>query len=297
MLQASPHWAAMRSVRRSPPPPMISGSLPPASGSRWSPAARRVRPRRPWCPAPRVRAASRPPPRGRRAGARWREVQAEGLVLAAPPTGAESAEGAASGEYVEGRGRLRDDARRAEGRGGAQRAELELGAERSQGAEGHPRLRDRVPRAADLRDLDQVVHQRDAGEPGRVGRPARCRAASPSGSSPQGKRETWSSTRGPSPGVATGGAGGVVTTSGSSLLTTWTSQPSVASSARTSRIRCSWAESTPAGTGRSRAELRSRHVAAGVSNTTATAARPARVPGRRAPYAEPGPARGCRRRR
>ena len=47
-------------------------------------------------------------------------------------------------------------------------------------AEGHPRLGDRLPGPADLRDLDEVVHQRDAREAGlRRRRGHRCPASPP----------------------------------------------------------------------------------------------------------------------
>ena len=59
---------------------------------------------------------------------------------------------------------------RAERHGGDERAELEPGVEAGEQAEGHPGLGDRLPRATDLRDLDQVVHQREPREPRPVGR-------------------------------------------------------------------------------------------------------------------------------
>ena len=43
------------------------------------------------------------------------------------------------------------------------------GVEPGEQPERHPGLRDRLPGPADLRDLDQVVHQREPGEPGLVG--------------------------------------------------------------------------------------------------------------------------------
>ena len=52
----------------------------------------------------------------------------------------------------------------------AERPEPQPGPERRQVAERHPRLGDRLPGPADLRDLDEVVHQRQTREAGRVGR-------------------------------------------------------------------------------------------------------------------------------
>ncbi len=85
-------------------------------------------------------------------------------MFALPPPSPESAEGATAGEDVQGCGRLRDDAGRAEGGRGAERAQLEVSTEPGQGAERHPGFGDRVPRATDLWDLDEVVHQGDARE-------------------------------------------------------------------------------------------------------------------------------------
>ena len=44
------------------------------------------------------------------------------------------------------------------------RAELEPGVQAGQEAERDPGLGDRLPRRPDLRDLDEVVHQREAGQ-------------------------------------------------------------------------------------------------------------------------------------
>ena len=59
-----------------------------------------------------------------------------------------------------------------------ERAQPQAGVEAGQQPEGHPRLRDRLPGAAHRRDLDEVIHQGQAGEARRCRRPARPRAAS-----------------------------------------------------------------------------------------------------------------------
>ena len=100
-----------------------------------------------------------------------------------------------------------------------------------------------------------------------------------SGSSPQGNRLTWSTTLRPcdvrrsSPAGAVSGA--TARSAGSSARTVCTtSQPSSSSCGTTARCRLSWPTRADAGTGRSRAELRRRHSASGVSITTATAGSP-----------------------
>ena len=188
--------------------------------------------------------------------------------------GAQTAEGPAAGEHVERRGRLGDDARRAEGGRGAERPELEVGAERRQRSERHPGLGDRVPRPSDLRDLDEVVHQGHARETrvrrreGDAAQPVE-RVLAPREPPDLEDHPRPGARRAPATGAAGAGLGG-----GSSADTTRTSQPSASSSAPTSRIRRSWPPSTAAGTGRSRAAFRARHSAGGVSNTTATSGSP-----------------------
>ena len=130
-------------------------------------------------------------------------------------------------------------------------------------SERHPRLGDRVPRPSDLRDLDQVVHQGDAGEAG-VRR--RERDAAQPVERVLAPREPSDLEHHPRPGArrcATGGGRRGAAGGGSSADTTRTSQPSASSSAPMSRIRRSCPASTAAGTGRSRAALRARHSAGG----------------------------------
>ena len=115
-------------------------------------------------------------------------------VLAVPPAGADAEERPTAGERVEGGRGLGGDPGRAEGDRRAQRAERQAGVEPGDQPEGHPRLRDRLPGGVDLRDLDQVVHQGDPGEAGLVGRQRHRPAPSAPGSSPQGNRDSCSTT-------------------------------------------------------------------------------------------------------
>jgi hypothetical protein len=91
-------------------------------------------------------------------------------VLALPPAGADPDERPAARQDVEGGGRLGRDPRRAEGHRRHEGAEPQPGVEAGQQAERHPGLGDRLPGRADLRDLDEVVHQREPGEARLVGR-------------------------------------------------------------------------------------------------------------------------------
>ena len=95
-------------------------------------------------------------------------------------------EGAATGQHVEGGGRLGGDARGAERHRRDQGAELEPGAQPGDRAQGDPRLRDRRPGPVDLRDLDQVVHHRQAGEARPRRPPGRRRSARPAAPRPTG---------------------------------------------------------------------------------------------------------------
>jgi len=95
-----------------------------------------------------------------------RELQPERRVLAVPPARADAAERAAAGEHVERGDRLRQDPRRAKRDRGDQRAQAQARRDAGQQAERHPRLGDRLPRPARLRDLDEVIHQRDPAEAG-----------------------------------------------------------------------------------------------------------------------------------
>ena len=137
---------------------MVSGSTTPCPSYGLVPAAQSAR-------IVTIAVSSRS---SRSAGGRERQPERE--VLALPPAGADAAERTAAADRVEGRDRLRGDARRAERHRRDQRAEPEPGVEPGEHAEGDPGLGDRLPGGADLRDLDQVVHQGDAGEPGLVGR-------------------------------------------------------------------------------------------------------------------------------
>ena len=111
----------------------------------------------------------------------------------------------------------------------------------------------------------------------------------PPGSSPQGNRDSWSTTRGPPGGEGdrvrstTARRAGVSLRWGTPSLgeeesqdttSTW-SQPSASSPAETAAARRTWSARTFAGTGRSRSALRRRHSWPGVSRATATAGSPA----------------------
>ncbi len=134
-------------------------------------------------------------------------------VLALPPSRTDPDERPSARERRQGGGRLGGDAGSAEGHGRDEGAELEPRRRRRQGPEGDPRLRDRVPGAADLRDLDEVVHQGETGEAGRPPRPRRSRAARragrrrPGSARPGGRRPSGQSSA-PMAGPAAGGAGG-----------------------------------------------------------------------------------------
>ncbi len=91
-------------------------------------------------------------------------------MLALPPASPDSAEGPPAAQYVEGRDRLGQHACRAEGDRADQRAEPEPRGDPGQHAERDPRLGNGLPGPADLGNLDQVVHQCDAVEPGIGGR-------------------------------------------------------------------------------------------------------------------------------
>ena len=99
-----------------------------------------------------------------------RKVQAVRLVLPQPPAGAEPAEGAAVAERVQRRHSLGNDSWCAKRHGRHQRSEPKLGVQAREHAEGHVWLWYRLPGPVDLRNLDQVVHQRDAMEADGVSR-------------------------------------------------------------------------------------------------------------------------------
>jgi hypothetical protein len=68
-------------------------------------------------------------------------------------------------QRIEGGRGLGEHSRRPEGGRRHQRAEPHSGVQPGQQAQRHPRLRNRLPGPAYLRDLDQVIHQRDPAEP------------------------------------------------------------------------------------------------------------------------------------
>ena len=97
-----------------------------------------------------------------------RERQPEREVFALPPPGPQAEEGPPAADGVERRGQLRRDPGGPERHRGHERAQPQVGVEPGQQPERHPRLRDRLPGPVDLRDLDQVIHQRQPGAAGLV---------------------------------------------------------------------------------------------------------------------------------
>ena len=129
---------------------------------------------------------------------------------------------------------------RPEGDRGDEGAQPEPGVEAGDQPERHPRLRDRLPGPVDLRDLDEVVHHREPGEPGLVGGQRHRPQPGAGVLAPREPRQLQHHGE-PLRRAAVGGGGrsresGVSATTGESGRTTWTrSQPSASSSARTSR--------------------------------------------------------------
>jgi len=166
-LQPSPSSAAMRRVRRSPPPPTMTGSGPTGRGYEVVSGRDTRSPVYAFVPAAHsARIVSIPSAsasiRSRTGGMRSPVRQ----VLALPPAGADPDERPAAAEHVERRGRLRHHARRPEGHRRHERAQPQWPVARvrepGKHAERYPWLGDRIPRPPHLRDLDQVVHERDA---------------------------------------------------------------------------------------------------------------------------------------
>ena len=180
----------MRRVRRSPEPPTTTGigadrsGIAGGLGQRPAVAVVGLGAGRPEGPHRLDR-----PARGRRA--------ARGPAGTAMPNaacsrshqpGADADEGTAAGQRRQGGGGLRGD-RRPDGRSPAcTRVPSSQAACRApaSSAERHPRLGDRVPGPADLGDLDEVVHQRQAGEARPRRRRGRRRSARPAGPRPTG---------------------------------------------------------------------------------------------------------------
>ena len=267
-LQPSASRAAMRRVRRSPPPPTISEHV--VHRSRVAGGLGQRRPvlrRTPWCRGPTAPASSRSRSRAGRAARRGGgNGRPNAEVLALPPAGADAAERASAGDRVEGGDGLGGDPGRPERHRRDQGAEPEVGVEAGEQAERDPGLRDRLPGGADLRDLDEVVHQRDA----RRSRPGAAAGAMSTSQpsrvlAPREPRDAGGRRRGRSGAPAPPRAAARPPAGGSSVdvtRTTW-SQPSSGSRSVTWANVFSWSASTRAGTGRSRPALRRRHSAAG----------------------------------
>ena len=164
---------------------MVSGRRDPLAGVRLG-AGRPERPHR------LDRRLEQVEPLGRR-----REGQPERRVLALPPAGADADERAPAGEHVERRRRLRDDARRPEGHRRAQRAQPQPGVEPGEQAEGHPRLRDRLPGAVRPAGSGSGGPSAPARRSPPRPRPAPSRAARPPGPRPTGTARAGGRPRAP----------------------------------------------------------------------------------------------------
>ena len=159
----------MRSVR-SPPPPTMTGRSPTGrgydvvSGSETRCPAYGLVPGAQRAFIVSIALLQRVESRSRRG-----KPEAVCRVLAFPPARTDPDERPPTRQRRQRRRGLGRDARGAEGHRRDERPELEPRRRGGEGAERHPRLGDRVPGAADLRDLDEVVHECDAGEPGLLG--------------------------------------------------------------------------------------------------------------------------------
>ena len=137
----------------------------PGADSTWFPAAARARRGRPSYPAARARAASRSLSRAGRAGyaaagtaARRRRARVPtSLPRCRRTRGRRSARPASPPSWPGCRA-----ARKVTGLTSV--PEPQTGVQAGQQAEGHPGFGDRLPGTADLRDLNQVIHQRQAAE-------------------------------------------------------------------------------------------------------------------------------------
>ena len=204
-----------------------------------------------------------------------REGQAVRRVLALPPAGADSHERPAAGQHVEGGGGLGGDAGRPERHRRDQRAQLEAGAEPGHRARGSPTARGSSAQARSTCGIWMRWSITDKpGEAGLVGGPRH--AAQPgqrilAPREPAHLQHHLEPLRRSAASSADAGHGSrrdSARAAGSSARTVCTtSQPSSSSCGTSARCRLSWAASVGAGTGRSRAALRRRHSASGVSIT------------------------------
>ncbi len=117
-------------------------------------------------------------------------------MLPLPPPGADAAEGAAAAEHVERRDRLRHQSRRTVRDRRDEGAQRQVVRPTRQQPEGHVGLRQGVPGAPDLGDLDQVVHHASPVNPTSSATSA-TPVSQPAGSSPHGNCETCSTTSSP----------------------------------------------------------------------------------------------------
>ena len=157
---------------------------------------------------------------------------------------------------------------------------------------------------ADLRDLDQVVHQREAREARLVRGEGDAAQPAPPGPRPTGSGRPGAPRRARARAAPAGRAGGSparagAARAGSSVATGATTVPALVVEPVATRAerRRSWSASTRAGTGRSRAALRRRHTRRGVSKRDGDrrqAVRPGQVEPAAGVVRRRG--RGCRRR-
>ena len=183
-------------ARARPRPPTMIGSSPTGRGYSSSPASRVAGSA--FVPGRPERAHDRQAPfEVGDALAPRAEGDAEGEVLAFPPAGADAAERPSAAERVERRRGLGQPPRDVQRQRADQRAELAV-------ASAAPASRPSVTHGSgigsharpDLRDLDEVVHQRDAVEAGLSAAVSATEVSQPAGSaSPHGKRDTCSTNR------------------------------------------------------------------------------------------------------
>ena len=190
-----------RRVRRSPPPPTMTGTGPPGAGSTWSRAARPAHRRTPWCRAPTAPASSRWPisSRSSRSAGR-RERQPERRVLALPPAGPDPAERPAAGERVQGGDRLGDDAGRAEGHRRDTGCRAAAGCPGRRAGRGSPRAPGSAPRPVPTWGIwIRWSISASPAKPGLVGGQRDRRAARPAGPRPTGTGRAGAPPRSPWP--------------------------------------------------------------------------------------------------
>ena len=168
-----------------------------------------------------------------------------------------------------------------------ERAQLQPGVQAGDQAEGHPGLGDRLPGGVDLGDLDQVVHQRQPGEPRLVRRQRHLAHPAARVLAPGEPRELEHHLAavgrrgvlrfGPQPQCSDRSGCGLSRVRSPAPGDDLDVVPALGGErrGRTAAARRTCSARTGAGTGRSRRALRRRHSSPGVSSSTATAGSPA----------------------